>query len=62
MRVNGGVPATIGILNGVPIVGMQPDEIIELLERSTQPRTMKVSRRDIGHIAGLVNMLPVPTL
>lgn len=54
VRVNGGIPATIGVLNGIPMVGMQPDEIIELLEGSRRPGTLKLSRRDIGYVCGLV--------
>jgi pseudouridine-5'-phosphate glycosidase len=55
VRVNGGIPATIGILNGHARVGMQPEELIELISKAGQPDTMKVSRRDLGYLVGLVN-------
>jgi pseudouridylate synthase / pseudouridine kinase len=54
VRVNGGIPATIGVLNGVARVGMQPEELIELISQAGRPETMKVSRRDLGYISGLV--------
>ena len=54
VRVNGGVPATIGVLNGVARVGMGAEEIIELLEKAGNPGTLKLSRRDLSHICGLV--------
>ena len=53
VRVNGGVPATIGILNGVAHVGMEPEQIIELISTAGSENTIKVSRRDLGHITGL---------
>ncbi|KAI9812040.1 MAG: hypothetical protein M1827_004932 [Pycnora praestabilis] len=54
VRVNGGVPATIGILNGVARVGLQTEELIELTASAGLRDTMKVSRRDLGFICGLV--------
>ena len=54
VRHHGGVPATIGILNGVAMVGMQPEEIIQLLEKAGDPTTVKVSRRDLGFVCGTV--------
>ncbi|KAI4279753.1 MAG: hypothetical protein LQ337_000033 [Flavoplaca oasis] len=53
VRLNGGVPATIGVLNGVARVGLSPEEIIELASSAGKPDTRKVSRRDIGYICGL---------
>ncbi|KAI9739938.1 MAG: hypothetical protein M1818_004994 [Claussenomyces sp. TS43310] len=53
VRLNGGVPATIGVLNGIARVGMTPEEIIELASAAGKPDTMKVSRRDLSYIAGL---------
>lgn len=55
VRVNGGVPATIGILDGVARVGMQPEELIELISKAGQSDVMKVSRRDLGYLLGLVS-------
>jgi pseudouridine-5'-phosphate glycosidase/pseudouridine kinase len=54
VRVNGGVPATIGILNGVARVGLNADEIIELASTAETKSALKVSRRDLGYICGLV--------
>jgi pseudouridylate synthase / pseudouridine kinase len=54
VRVNGGIPATIGIPEGVARVGMQAEELIELVSKAGKPDTMKVSRRDLGYICGLV--------
>ena len=53
MRVNGAVPATIGILDGIPHVGMEPEEIIRLISTAGDKNTIKVSRRDLGYITGL---------
>ncbi|EXJ95450.1 hypothetical protein A1O1_00572 [Capronia coronata CBS 617.96] len=53
VRVNGGVPATIGILNGRAIVGMDPEEIIQLVSTAGSENTWKVSRRDLGFIGGM---------
>ncbi|KAI0125992.1 Indigoidine synthase A like protein-domain-containing protein [Xylariales sp. AK1849] len=49
VRRNGGVPAVCGILEGVPTVGLLPDEVTHMVENS--PR--KVSRRDIAFLVGL---------
>lgn len=54
VRLNGGVPATIGILNGVARVGLDPKELVELSSAAGKPETMKVSRRDLPYITGLV--------
>ncbi|KKK21822.1 IdgA domain protein [Aspergillus ochraceoroseus] len=53
VRVNGAVPATIGILNGVARVGLQPDELTELASTAEKRNALKVSRRDLGYICGL---------
>jgi len=47
IRENGAIPATIGIINGEPIVGMNKDEI-ELFGKTKG--IAKVSRRDIPYI------------
>jgi pseudouridine-5'-phosphate glycosidase len=57
VRVNGGIPATIGVLNGVAKVGMNAKELIELLSTGGQTNTIKLSRRDLGYIFGLVRFL-----
>lgn len=44
IRENGCVPATIGIIDGVPLVGMTPEEIELFGKRSG---ILKVSRRDL---------------
>lgn len=56
VRLNGGVPATIGVLNGVACVGLSAEEIIELTASAGKPETRKLSRRDLGYICGLVNI------
>ncbi|RMY52406.1 hypothetical protein D0865_05810 [Hortaea werneckii] len=52
VRVNGGVPATIGILDGVARVGMGADELIRLVSTAGSPDLRKVSRRDFGFALG----------
>lgn len=54
VRMNGGVPATIGILDGVARVGFAPEELNRLAASAGKPETLKVSRRDLGYICGLV--------
>ena len=54
VRQNGGVPATIGILNGVAKVGFEAEELIKLLSTAGSPTTVKVSRRDLGLVCGRV--------
>ncbi len=44
IRENGAVPATIGIIDGEPIIGMSPEEIEEFGKRKG---IKKVSRRDL---------------
>ena len=53
VRVHGGVPATIGVLNGVAHVGMQTEELIQLVSTAGSKDTWKLSRRDLGFIGGL---------
>jgi pseudouridine-5'-phosphate glycosidase len=54
VRVNGGIPATIGVLNGVARVGMEAEELAELVSGAGSSNTWKISRRDLGFISGLV--------
>lgn len=56
MRVNGGVPATIGILDGVACVGLTAEEIIRLVSPSSSSSTagtLKTSRRDLAYACGV---------
>ncbi|KAL5424238.1 hypothetical protein PMIN04_003300 [Paraphaeosphaeria minitans] len=52
VRVNGGVPATIGILDGIVHVGMNPDALIRLTESAGRNTTLKLSRRDLSYVCG----------
>lgn len=54
VRTNGGVPATIAVFNGVARVGLGAEEIIELASTAKTKSALKVSRRDLGYICGLV--------
>jgi pseudouridine-5'-phosphate glycosidase len=54
VRLGGAVPATIGVLDGIARVGMGEEDLIELASSSQQGGVLKVSRRDIGYICGLV--------
>lgn len=56
VRLNGGIPATIGILNGRAQIGFEKDELIELASSAGKPETKKVSTRDLPHICGLVRI------
>jgi pseudouridine-5'-phosphate glycosidase/pseudouridine kinase len=56
VRDNGGIPATIGVLNGVARVGLSEKELTELVNPSSNTELMKVSRRDLPFIAGLVSL------
>ncbi|KAM3413494.1 Pseudouridine-5'-phosphate glycosidase [Cercospora zeina] len=49
VRLNGGVPATIGILEGVARVGLGADELVRLVAAPAS----KISRRDFGFVLGL---------
>ncbi|EMC95867.1 hypothetical protein BAUCODRAFT_148731 [Baudoinia panamericana UAMH 10762] len=53
VRINGGVPATIGILDGIARVGLGADELFRLVSSAGQSSTLKVSRRDLGFACGL---------
>ena len=56
VRLNGGIPATIGILNGRAKIGFEKDELVELASSAGNPETKKVSARDLSHICGLVRI------
>ncbi|CAG8980483.1 hypothetical protein HYALB_00013119 [Hymenoscyphus albidus] len=53
VRDNGGVPATIGVLDGQIRVGMTTSELKRLASTAGDPETRKVSRRDIPYIVGM---------
>ncbi|KAB1228011.1 Pseudouridine-5'-phosphate glycosidase [Morella rubra] len=48
VRMNGAVPATIAILDGIPCVGLSMEELERLAILGT--RAQKVARRDIAHV------------
>lgn len=54
VRTMGGVPATIGILDGVARVGLDPEELIRIAASAGKEGTMKISRRDLAYSCGLV--------
>jgi len=55
VRRNGGVPATIGIVEGVARIGLSNEELAIITSAAGKPETMKVSRRDIPYILGMVS-------
>ena len=55
VRQHGGVPAVVGILDGVPSVGLLPDDVTRMVEGSAK----KVSRRDIAYLVGMVRTPPM---
>ena len=58
VRVNGGVPATIGILDGQAKVGLGADELVRLASASknSPDALMKCSRRDLGFALAFRNI------
>lgn len=54
VRVNGGIPATIAVMNGLAKVGLSQAELVELASAAGKKETMKLSRRDLGFITGMV--------
>lgn len=48
-----GIPATIGILDGVAKVGFDPEELIRLVSTAGHKDTLKLSRRDLSYACGL---------
>lgn len=55
VRENGGVPAVIGILDGVPTVGLTPEELERMVNAGT---AVKASRRDLAYLTGMVSHFP----
>eukprot|EP00792_Barthelona_sp_PAP020_P004853 TRINITY_DN2381_c0_g1_i2.p1 TRINITY_DN2381_c0_g1~~TRINITY_DN2381_c0_g1_i2.p1 ORF type:complete len:307 (+),score=103.71 TRINITY_DN2381_c0_g1_i2:115-1035(+) len=50
IREQGAVPATIAILNGVPHIGLDEEDLLFLADPET--KVTKTSRRDIGYVIG----------
>lgn len=48
VRINGGTPATIAFIDGIPHVGLSQNQLEYLTENSSG--AIKVSRRDIGYV------------
>jgi pseudouridine-5'-phosphate glycosidase/pseudouridine kinase len=55
VRRNGGVPATIGIIDGVARIGMDTEQLRLITASAGKSETMKISRRDLPYILGLVS-------
>lgn len=55
VRRNGGIPATIGIHEGIARIGLTKEQLTDIASSAGKPETMKVSRRDIPYILGLVS-------
>ncbi|KAK6528119.1 hypothetical protein TWF281_009371 [Arthrobotrys megalospora] len=56
-RQHGAVPATIGILNGKILIGMEPEQLKELTESAGSENTHKISRRDLAYHIGAAGPL-----
>lgn len=52
VRSHGGIPAIIAIVDGVPKVGVSAQEIVRMMDSRS---TVKVSRRDISYLVGMVS-------
>lgn len=52
VRINGAVPATIGILDGVARVGLSAEELIQLTSSVGKRDVLKISRRDLAFACG----------
>lgn len=50
VRDGGAVPATVGVVAGVPTVGMDAAAIERFARSDPQSRPLKVSRRDLGYV------------
>lgn len=51
VRVNGAIPATIAILDGVPCIGLSIEDLQKLANLGT--RAQKTARRDIAHVVSI---------
>ena len=54
IRKGGAVPATIGVLDGIARVGFSQLELERLASTAGQKTTVKVSRRDLPFVVGMV--------
>lgn len=54
VRRHGGIPAVVGILDGVPTVGLTPEQVARMVNSGT---ARKVSRRDIAYLVGMVSLV-----
>lgn len=52
VRRHGGIPAVVGVVDGVPKVGVTPAEVERMINEGAQ----KVSRRDLGYLVGMVSV------
>lgn len=57
VRSRGGVPAIVAVVDGVPTVGVSPQTIARMVDHGG---AMKVSRRDIAYLAGMVRLASDP--
>ncbi|KAJ9542683.1 hypothetical protein OSB04_029189 [Centaurea solstitialis] len=48
LKENGAVPATVAILDGIPCIGLSPEELETLAKLG--PKARKISRRDISYV------------
>lgn len=55
VRKHGAVPATVAVLDGIARVGMKEEELLRIADSVEREGTMKVSRRDLGFVCGLVS-------
>ncbi|KAK8153204.1 IdgA domain-containing protein [Phyllosticta citrichinensis] len=52
VRTEGGVPATVAIIDGIARVGIPPDELIRLCQSAGSKEKLKISRRDLANACG----------
>ena len=57
VRSHGAVPATIGVVGGAAKVGLTTSDQLILMEAAGKSETMKVSRKDLPYILGIVRGL-----
>ena len=53
VRENGGIPATIGVLDGIARVGFDKNELKRLVSSAGNEGTLKLSRRDLAFACSL---------
>ncbi|KAI9706919.1 MAG: hypothetical protein M1820_004698 [Bogoriella megaspora] len=53
VRENGGIPASVGMIDGVARVGLSSEELARLCSSAGEASTLKLSRRDLAYAAGL---------